>query len=121
VILLVEDHADLRDYSAGVLRELGYQVIEAGDGPTAIDILRSGCRLDLLFTDVVLPGGMNGRQLADQAGGLRPGLKMLFTTGYTRNAIVHNGKLDAGVALISKPFTFDQLATKVRMVLDATA
>lgn len=118
VVLVVEDHADLRDYSVSVLRELGYQVVEAGDGPAALEILKSDVKLDLLFTDVVLPGGMNGRQLADEAQALRPGLKMLFTTGYTRNAIVHNGKLDPGVALISKPFTYNQLAAKIRAVLD---
>jgi DNA-binding LytR/AlgR family response regulator len=71
-----------------------------------------------LFTDVVLPDGMSGRELADEAMRRRPGLKVLFTTGYTRNAIVHNGKLDAGVNLISKPFTYEQLAAKVRAILD---
>ncbi|MFN3944357.1 MAG: ATP-binding protein [Allosphingosinicella sp.] len=117
-ILVVEDHDELRDYSAGVLRELGYKVIEARDGAEAIAVLSGGKRVDLLFTDVVLPGGMNGREVADRAARLRPGLKLLFTTGYTRNAIVHNGKLDPGVALITKPFTFDRLAAKVRQVLD---
>jgi CheY-like chemotaxis protein len=117
-ILVVEDHSDLREYAAGVLRELGYDVIEAADGPTAIRILRSGRKVDLLFTDVVLPNGMNGRELADEVRGIRPELKTLFTTGYTRNAIVHNGRLDPGVDLIGKPFTFDQLATKVRKILD---
>ena len=74
-------------------------------------------RIDLLFTDVVLPG-KSGRVLADMASELRPGLKILFTTGYSRNAIVHQGRLDAGVQLITKPFTFEQLAARIRDVLD---
>ena len=74
--------------------------------------------MDLLFTDVVLPG-LNGRELADHALKLRPDLKVLFTTGYTRNAIVHNGRLDDGVSLITKPFTFEGLASKVRKLLDS--
>jgi CheY-like chemotaxis protein len=118
VVLLVEDHHELRAYSGGILRELGYQVHEAADGAAGLRILQETPEISLLFTDVVLPGGMNGRQLADQALQLRPGLKVLFTTGYTRNAIVHNGTLDAGVQLITKPFSFDELALKLRRVLD---
>lgn len=83
----------------------------------ALKLLKERPEVDLLFTDVVLPG-INGRQLADQALKLRPDLKLLFTTGYTRNAIVHNGRLDEGVSLITKPFTFDGLASKVRKMLD---
>ena len=75
-------------------------------------------QVDLLFTDVVMPGGMNGRQLADEAMRRRPGLKVLFTTGYTRNAIVHHGRLDAGVHMIGKPFSFNDLGAKVRTLLD---
>ncbi len=75
-------------------------------------------KIDLLFTDVVMPGGMNGRQLADEAVRRQPGLKVLFTTGYTRNAIVHHGRLDAGVQMIGKPFSFSDLAAKVRTLLD---
>ncbi len=74
--------------------------------------------IDLLFTDIVMPGGMNGRQLADEAVRRRPGLKVLFTTGYTRNAIVHHGRLDPGVEMIGKPFTFDELAIRIRELLD---
>ena len=85
----------------------------------ALNILRSSHRIDLLFTDVVLPG-KSGRELADLAKELRPGLKVLFTTGYSRNAIVHQGRLDAGVQLISKPFTFEGLAARVRDLLDST-
>jgi CheY-like chemotaxis protein len=117
-VLVVEDHDDLRSYSAGVLTELGYQVLQARDGPSALKLLESGAHVDLLFTDVVLPNGMDGRGLAEKARRLRPDLKVLFTTGYSRNAIVHNGRLDAGVQLVSKPFTLEALASKVRTVLD---
>jgi len=116
-ILVVEDHDGLREYSTSVLRELGYRVLEASEGGEALELLTAGQDVHLLFTDVVLPG-LNGRQLADQALQARPGLKVLFTTGYTRNAIVHDGRLDQGVDLISKPFTFASLAAKVRQVLD---
>ena len=117
-ILVVEDHDDLRTYSTGVLRDLGYNVLEAHNGRAALDLLQATSHVDLLFTDVVLPDGMHGRALADEAVRRRPELKVLFTTGYTRNAIVHNGRLDAGVHLITKPFSFAGLATKVRAVLD---
>jgi CheY-like chemotaxis protein len=116
-ILVVEDDQDLRAYSVSSLRELGYAVLEARTGSDALTILDKEA-VDLLFTDVVLPDGMNGRTLADQARRLRPKLKVLFTTGYTRNAIVHHGRLDTGVSLLGKPFTFDDLARKVRQTLD---
>ena len=116
-ILVVEDHDGLREYSTSVLRELGYSVLEARSGEEALELLKTRQDIQLLFTDVVLPG-LNGRQLADEALRVRPDLKVLFTTGYTRNAIVHNGRLDQGVDLISKPFTFAALAAKVREVLD---
>jgi CheY-like chemotaxis protein len=99
------------------LSELGYHVLEAADAEAALSILRSNQRIDLLFTDVVLPG-RTGRVLADESAIVRPGLKVLFTTGYSRNAIVHHGRLDAGVRLLQKPFTFNQLASHVREVLD---
>lgn len=95
-VLVVEDHDDLRSYSVGVLTELGYQVLEACDGPAALKLLESDAPIDLLFTDVVLPNGVDGRRLAAAARRLRPDLKVLFTTGYSRNAIVHNGRLDPG-------------------------
>jgi CheY-like chemotaxis protein len=117
-ILVVEDHDDLRAYSADVLRELGYTVFEAANGRAALEILQSQNDVALLFTDVVMPAGLDGRQLAEEAARRRPGIKVLFTTGYTRNAIVHNGQLDAGVNLIGKPFTFRELASKVRDLLD---
>jgi PAS domain S-box-containing protein len=120
-ILVVEDDEVLRGYAAQILRELGYRVVEAESGLAALEVLAGDERIDLLFTDVIMPGGMNGRQLADQALSLRPNLKVLFTTGYTRNAIVHQGRLDVGVNLIGKPYSFEQLAAKVRACLDAGA
>ncbi len=118
-ILVVEDDANVRSYSVEALRDLGYRVIEASDGPSALRLLEAKTTpVDLLFTDVVLPGGMTGAQVAAQARALRPGLKVLFTTGYARNAIFHHGRLDKGVQLITKPFSFTDLAGKVRDVLD---
>jgi len=118
LILLAEDDDGLRSYTAQILSELGYHVLEAADGRAAIDIIKTRDDIALLFTDVVMPGGVNGRELADEAQRLRPGLKVLFTTGYTRNAIVHHGRLDPGVNLIGKPYSFDELAVKIRSVLD---
>jgi CheY-like chemotaxis protein len=116
-ILVVEDNEDVRAYATSILAELGYRVLEAGDTEAALRIVRSDARVDLLFTDVVLPG-KSGRVLAAEAERLRPGLKVLYATGYSRNAIVHHGRLDPGVQLITKPFTFDQLAARVRDVID---
>jgi CheY-like chemotaxis protein len=117
-ILVLEDDDDVRTYSVECLRELGYRVVEAHDGPSALRLLERQTRVDLLFTDVVLPGGLTGAQVAVQARELRPELKVLFTTGYARNAIIHHGRLDKGVQLITKPFSFIDLAGKVRDVLD---
>jgi PAS domain S-box-containing protein len=117
-ILVVEDDDALRAFSTSVLRELGYTVLEAANGRTALDLLQERADVDLIFTDVVLPGGMNGRQLVDRARQIHPRLKALFTTGYTRNAIVHNGTLDPGVDLLGKPFTVAALSKKVRQILD---
>ena len=82
-------------------------------------LVEKGVRFDLLFTDVIMPGGMNGRQLADQVARRRPGIKVLYTSGYTENAIVHHGRLDPGVALLNKPYRKKDLAEKLRLVLDA--
>ena len=98
------------------LRELGYTVVQAENGDRALERLAALPRVDLLFTDIVMPG-MNGRELADRVRVARPATRILFTTGYTRNAVVHNGMLDAGVAFLAKPFTIDQLARKVAEVL----
>jgi CheY-like chemotaxis protein len=118
-ILVVEDEADVRSSTVEMLRELCYRVIEAPDGSAGLRLLDAHREIDLLFTDVGLPGGMNGRQLADEAQRRRAGLKVLFMSGYARNAIVHHGRLDPGVELIVKPFTYAGLAAKVRRVLDA--
>jgi signal transduction histidine kinase len=116
-ILVVEDDASVRAASVETLQTLGYRVLQAEDGPSALAVLRSAPDIALLFTDVVMPG-MSGRQLAEAAQMFRPDLPTLYTTGYTRNSIVHGGRLDPGVDLIQKPFTIDQLARKVRAVLD---
>ena len=120
-ILVCEDNDDVRAYTVEVLRELGYRVLEAHDGPSALRLLeRQEGKVDLLFTDVVLPGGKTGAVLASEARALRPGLRVLFTTGYARNAIVHHGRLDPGVELITKPFAYADLAARVRDMLDRT-
>jgi CheY-like chemotaxis protein len=103
------------------LSELGYQVAEAPDGPSALSLLDQLPDLTLLFTDVGLPQGMNGRQLAEEVCRRRPEMKVLYTTGYARNAIVHHGRLDSGVHLIVKPFTQRDLARKIRSVIDGDA
>lgn len=118
IILVVEDEERVRHMSVDSLRELGYTIVQASDGEQALEMLTIQPRIDMLFTDVVMPG-INGRILADRARESHPGLKILYTTGYTRNAIVHNGMLDPGVSFLAKPFTLDQLAVKVRQVLDA--
>jgi CheY-like chemotaxis protein len=101
------------------LRDLGYRVVEAADGPKAQKILDSNQPIDLMVTDVVMPGGMTGRQLADLAQRQRPNLKTLYTSGYTEDSISHQGKLDPGVHFLSKPFRRQDLAIKIRAVLDA--
>jgi signal transduction histidine kinase len=118
LILVVEDEDQVRRMSVDALQELGYQVIEAGGGEEALGHVRERDDIRLLFTDVVMPD-INGRQLADKARLLRPELPVLYTTGYTRNAVVHNGVVDSDVFFIPKPFTIEQLARKLRAVLDA--
>ena len=119
-ILVCEDDEDVRAFSVEVLCELGYRVIKAADGEAALKLLASeDGRVDLLFTDIVLPGGMTGAVVAERARAAQPGLKVLFTTGYARNAIVHQGRLDPGVELLSKPFAYVDLAARVRDLLDA--
>jgi PAS domain S-box-containing protein len=117
-VLIVEDDAEVRANASEMLHELGYEVVEAPDGPTALRILESSPHVRLLFTDIGLPGGSDGRQVAEEAIHRRPGLKLLFTTGYAYNAIVHQGRLDPDIALLQKPFTFTELAMKVRRALD---
>ncbi len=117
-VLVVEDEPDLRAYTVEALCDLGYRVLEAASGREALQIVERHPEIELLFTDVVLGNGMNGRALADEAARRRPGLPVLFTTGYTANAIVHHGRLDPGMHLIGKPFTYAELAAKVRRMLD---
>ena len=116
VILVVEDDADVRKLTVEMLKELGYTTLAAENGPTALRLIEENPEIILLLTDVVMPI-MNGRELADEAIRRSPGLKVLFTTGYTRNAIVHNGVLDEGVHLINKPFTLDGLAAKLKAMI----
>ena len=116
-ILLVEDDEQVRSFTAEMLAALGYRVTLASNGQEALQALVQYDHIDLLFTDVGLPNGMNGRQLAEEARRIRPGIKVLFTTGYARNAIVHHGRLDPGVELILKPFTEADVAEKIYKIL----
>ena len=117
VVLVVEDEPAVRQFSVDALTELGYRVLEADGATTALRLLEFHPEIALMFTDIVMPD-INGAKLAVEARQRRPNLKVLFTTGYTRNAVVHNGVLDPGVELIGKPFTIEELAAKVRNVLD---
>jgi signal transduction histidine kinase/CheY-like chemotaxis protein len=118
-ILVVEDDDEVRRASVEALREVGYNVLEAGDAMEGVRLIVDRGGIDLLFTDVGLPGGVNGPALADAARSAQPGLRVLFTTGYTRNAVLHHGTLDHGVHFIAKPFNLSALAAKVREVLTA--
>ena len=115
-VLLVEDEPGVRAVAAERLRELGYAVLEAEDGPAALRLLRTSVHVDLLVTDVGLPGGMNGRQVAEAARERRPGLPVLFITGYAGGALKEH--LAPGMAVIGKPFTLDALAERVRAMLE---
>lgn len=117
VILLVEDDPDVRAYLSDVLRSLNYMVIAAPNAEAAHEVLRSDRTIDLLLTDIIMPG-WNGRELAKEAERIRPGLRTLYMTGYSRNAVFHQGRLDAGVDLVQKPVSQAQLATRVRAALD---
>jgi len=117
-ILLVEDDDDVSRFVIDALTDIGYRVEHAATAAKALKILKAVPQIALLFTDVVLPGGMNGRELANEVKKLRPELPVLFATGYTRNAIIHHGRLDTDVDLLTKPFTTEALARKVRQVLD---
>ena len=117
VVLLIDDEPIIRMLIAEVLGEAGYAVIEASDGPTGLSVLDSKAKLDLLITDVGLPGGMNGRQVADAARVKRPGLKILFITGYAENAVIGSGRLDKDMFVLSKPFQMDALASRVQDII----
>ena len=117
-VLVVEDDPELRTLAVTLLGNLGYQVMEAGTGAAALEELRSTTGVNLLLTDVVLPGGMNGRELAAEVERRAPGIRVLYMSGYTENAIMHHGRLDADAELLQKPFRRADLARAVRKVLD---
>ncbi|MDO9295222.1 PAS domain S-box protein [Bradyrhizobium sp.] len=116
-ILVVEDDKLVRDYVLTQLHSLGYVTLDAANAAEALAIVAAGKAFDLLFTDVIMPGTMNGRQLADEMQKARPRLKVLFTSGYTENAIIHHGRLDSGVLLLAKPYRKSDLATMIRKAL----
>jgi CheY-like chemotaxis protein len=116
-VLVVEDDAMVRDFVVQQLRQLGYRTRLAGNGREALAALDDGSGIDLLLTDVILPGALTGKQVADTAQRRRPDLKVLFMSGYTENAIVHHGRLDPGVLLLSKPFRAGDLAQMVRRAI----
>ncbi|MDR6643829.1 PAS domain S-box-containing protein [Luteibacter sp. 1214] len=118
-ILVAEDDEAVRETVVGMLGELGYRVLKARDAESALSIIESGIAIDLLFTDVVMPGPLRSPQLARKAVERQPGIAVLFTSGYTENAIVHGGRLDEGVELLSKPYTREQLARRVRQLLSS--
>ncbi|MGY3446272.1 MULTISPECIES: response regulator [unclassified Bradyrhizobium] len=117
-ILAVEDDEDVRATTAGSLRELGYRVLEAADASAALSLLRSDAQIELLFTDLGLPGQINGKALADQARAQYPGLRVLITTAYAGDVLIREGRLDPDIELLSKPFSFAELATRIRGLLD---
>ncbi|MEA2831478.1 MAG: hypothetical protein QOF22_2226, partial [Bradyrhizobium sp.] len=117
VVLIVEDDALVRRYVITQIQSLGYATLEASNAAEALDAIDKHATIDLLFTDVIMPGTMNGRQLVDEALKRRPSLKTLYTSGYTENAIVHHGRLDSGVLLLAKPYRKSDLARMFRMAL----
>lgn len=119
-VMVVDDEPTVRMLVAEILHELGYQCIEASDGVAGLKLLQSGARIDLLVTDVGLPGGMNGRQMADAARIDRPDLKVLFITGYAENAVVGNGHLDPGMHVMTKPFAMEALGSRIRELIEAS-
>ncbi len=118
VVLLVEDEPDVQMVVRDILSDLNYMVLNAESGQAGLDIVASGVRIDLLLTDVGLPGGMNGRQLADAARKQRPGLKVLFITGYAENAAASDGWMKEGMQVMTKPFALNTLAAKVQSILN---
>jgi PAS domain S-box-containing protein len=116
-ILVVEDDKLVREYVLTQLRSLGYVTLDAANGAEALAIIAAGNQFDLLFTDVIMPGAMNGRQLATEVQKSKPGLKVLFTSGYTENAIIHHGRLDTGVLLLAKPYRKSDMAGMIRRAL----
>jgi PAS domain S-box-containing protein len=117
-VLVVDDEPSVRMLITEVLKELGYAAVEAADGASGLAVLRSDIRVDLLVSDVGLPGGMNGRQLADAARQFRPGLKVLFITGYAENTVLHNEHLEPGMQVLTKPFTLEALAARIKAIIN---
>jgi CheY-like chemotaxis protein len=118
-VLIVEDDPLVRQYVITQIKSLGYTTLDAANATEALDIIDNTENIDLLFTDVIMPGPMNGRRLVDEALKRRPDLKTLFTSGYTENAIVHHGRLDSGVLLLAKPYRKSDLARMIRQALGA--
>lgn len=116
-ILVVDDEPTVRLLVVDALEDAGFGCLEASDGAAGLNILQSGARIDLLITDVGLPGGINGRQLADAARALRPDLKVLFITGYAENAVLNHGHVAPGMEVLTKPFAVDDLAARVERLL----
>ena len=116
-VLVVDDESTVRILVAEVLEDLGYIAIEAADGAAGLRVLQSSTRIDLLVTDVGLPGGMNGRQVADAARALRPGLKVLFITGYAENAVLSHGHLEPGMHVLTKPFGLQALGSRIKELI----
>jgi CheY-like chemotaxis protein len=116
-VLVIDDEPLVRMLVTDVLRELGYAAIEAVDGPAGLKILRSDVRNDLLITDIGLPGGMDGGQVAEAARRLRPAVKVLFITGFAEKAVLSHGHIEAGMSVLTKPFAMEALASRVKGLL----
>jgi CheY-like chemotaxis protein len=116
-VLVIDDEPVVRMLIVDILEELGYAALEASDGPEGLTVLQSKARVDLLITDVGLPGGLNGRQVADAARVLRPGLKVLFITGYAENAVLSHGHLEHGMQVVTKPFAVEELGRRISAIL----
>ena len=118
-ILIVEDDSLVRNYVLAQLHSLGYVTLQAANAAEALAIVATGKPFDLLFTDVIMPGKLNGRQLADEVSKTRPDLRVVYTSGYTENAIIHHGRLDLGVLLLAKPYRKSDLARIIRKALSS--
>jgi CheY-like chemotaxis protein len=116
-VLVIDDEPTVRMLVTEVLSEMGYSAIEAGDAATGLRVLQSDARIDLVITDIGLPGSMNGRQLIEAARHSRPDLKALFITGYAENAVIGNGILEPGMHVLSKPFSLEHLASRIREII----
>ncbi len=118
-VLVIDDEPSVRMLMVDALTDLGYVCVEAGDGPSGLKVLESPARIDLLVTDVGLPGGLNGRQVADAARALRPDLRILFVTGYAENAVLNHGHIEHGMEVLTKPFAVEELRRRVAALLQS--